>query len=285
MLLVNKNILYLLGSGRSGTTLLSTVLNSTPDINSYGELHQFYMHLYEGLNCSCGRKLDSCAFWNESLLHFELAKEELESYFVLQNREELHKNIPLLLFGKKGSVGYFSSQEKLFNSINIPEKSWILDSSKYVARFLLLKQMNKLNTRGIYVVRDIRGVIYSFSKKVQTTKNPISTILYYVFTNLFAQIVCWLNKDVIKLRYEDLVDSPSHEVKKIYASLQISNRIKLDLDETFKMPHIIGGNRLKHSQSIKIKNDDEWKQKMPRFNQIIYYIFCLPFMLINRYKI
>lgn len=281
----NFKILYLLGSGRSGTTLLSTILNSTPKVVSYGELHQFYTYIKDNNKCSCEKEVDKCIVWRKVIDNLNLSKSQIQSYEKTQKHEEAHKFIPLLLLGKKGSEEYFLSQEKLFNSINIDQDKWILDSSKYVGRFVLLKQLDYKTIKGIYVVRDIRGVINSFKKQVQTPKKPLDAIFYYLLTNTFAQIVCWMNKDVIKLRYEDLVDNPIQIVQHIYSSLLKTNYNNLVLSETFTMPHIIGGNRLKSKKSIKIKKDDEWSQKISRSNQILYYILCLPFMLLNKYKI
>lgn len=279
------NILYLLGSGRSGTTLLATILNSTPKVISYGELHQFYTYLKKGDKCSCEKDLDKCDVWNDVLLKLNLSKETINAFEFLQNNEEKHQFIPLLLMGKKGSDNYVNSQDILFNALNANNDSWVLDSSKYVGRFLLLNQLKNNKVKGIYVVRDIRGVIHSFNKQVQTQKKPISTIFYYILTNTFAQIVCWLKKDVIKLRYEDLVDSPLNEIKNIYTTLLNLDEINFTLNETFDIPHIIGGNRLKSNKTLKIIKDVEWKQNFSRRSQVLYYILCFPFMLINKYKI
>ncbi len=50
----NKTIplLYLLGAGRSGTTLMATVLGNQPKIQAVGEMHQFHEHLSNNKKCS-----------------------------------------------------------------------------------------------------------------------------------------------------------------------------------------------------------------------------------------
>ena len=40
------NIIYLLGAGRSGTTLLATLLNNHDSIKTLGEMHQFFEFLF-----------------------------------------------------------------------------------------------------------------------------------------------------------------------------------------------------------------------------------------------
>ncbi len=283
-----KNVLYLLGSGRSGTTLLATILNSTPNILTAGELHQFYTYLHIKSTCSCGKIVYDCNFWETVIKTLNLSDNELLEFEKKQNKEERHKYILSIILGKKASLDYTSSQDKLFNAINkFNNKEWILDSSKYIGRFLLLKQLKTINLKGIYVVRDVRGVIHSFNKQVQTPKSPINSIIYYYLTNFFGQIVCWTNKDVIKVRYEDFIEDPLAVVEKIYSKHINSNNKnkKPQLNNIFEMPHIIGGNRLKNSKRIKISKDLDWKKNISRPKQILYYMLCLPLMLINKYKI
>jgi hypothetical protein len=57
------------------------------------------------------------------------------------------------------------------------------------------------------------------------------------------------------------------------------------LPDSFPVPHIIGGNRMKAQQAVRIKSDDAWKEKLSRPRQVLYYILALPYMALNRYKI
>ncbi|MGJ5642997.1 sulfotransferase [Formosa sp. S-31] len=281
-----NNILYLLGSGRSGTTLLATILNSTNKVLTSGELHQFYTYFKNDSSCSCGDSVHKCTFWKKVIDDLNLPKDKIEICEKKQNNEEGHRYIPLILLGKKASPDYVISQKQLFNSITKhSKKQWILDSSKYIGRFLLLNQITGFNIKGIYVVRDVRGVINSFSKQVQTPRKPLNTIFYYLLTNFFGQLICWTNKNIIKVRYEDLVQNPNKTIETIYNNLLNSETENKTLNEEFKMPHIIGGNRLKTNKTIKIKKDNAWESIISRPKQILYYILCLPFMIINNYKI
>lgn len=276
-------LIYLLGAGRSGTTLLATVLNTHDKIISTGEMHQFKEHLNGLKTCSCGKKLNQCDFWKEVTIDFgnEIA-EELDYC----ERMEKHKNIPLLLLTNKKDKRYLKTQERIFQKIlKDKENISILDSSKYISRYLLLSKSKKFNVKGVYVVRDVRGVINSFQKKVQTPKNPISTILYYSLINLFGQIVCWLDSKVIKVKYEDFVQDPINQLSVIYQHSLNGNDNVVTLPEELQIPHIIGGNRMKHKKKINIIPDYKWKQKISRKRQIIYYLAIWPLMVLNGYRI
>ena len=39
------NIVYLMGAGRSGTTILASLLGANKDILTVGEMHQFLEHI------------------------------------------------------------------------------------------------------------------------------------------------------------------------------------------------------------------------------------------------
>ncbi len=211
------SVIYLLGAGRSGTTLMATVLNNHPDIQTIGEMHQFVEYIKDQKHCSCGELLYSCQFWTDIIKDLALDPNDLEKIQDEIKRIEEHKNILKLLLSKNNEEEYLKVQTKIFSSIQkqVPHLT-LLDSSKYIARYLLLKRSDRLHIKGLYVIRDVRGVINSFNKQVQTQRTPISTILYYSLINFFGQIVCWLDKDVIKVKYEDLIDDPENILNDVY---------------------------------------------------------------------
>ena len=275
------NLIYLLGAGRSGTTLLATLLNDHNDIDTVGEMHQFYEFLEQDKNCSCGKKMCSCSVWNlpQDLSINISAKREY------CKKVESHKKIPSLLLAKKNDHCYNDIQEELFSTLKRRRPSkWHLDSSKYIARFLLLNRNKKFNVKGIYLVRDPRGVVNSFQKKVQTSKSPLSTLIYYNLINLFGEIVYRTNNDVLKVRYEDLVEEPEKTLSKIYEHVFEKKSTIINIPKNFVIPHIVGGNRIKTSRKIQLKKDDKWLKNILRYKQIIYYYLCFPFMKINKYK-
>lgn len=280
------NIIYLLGAGRSGTTLLSTVLNSHPKIKTIGEMHQFLEHILLSKNCSCGELLENCEVWKPILTSLNFDKTLIKEYSELSNKEEKHKNILKLILGFGNSNKYLKVQNEVFETIQQNAKGeWLLDSSKYIARYLLLKRSRKLQVRGIYVIRDVRGVINSFSKKVQTPRKPISTIFYYLMINFFGQLVFMFDRKVIKVKYEDFVNNPAIVSAKIYSHIFDENMHKEKPQSNYEMPHIIGGNRMKDKKNITISNDNKWKENIPRAKQLFYAFLAFPMMIVNKYKI
>ncbi|WP_347373637.1 sulfotransferase [Aequorivita sp. Q41] len=280
------NLIYLLGAGRSGTTMLATILNNHPNIHTVGEMHQFLDYLLEDKDCSCGENLSLCNFWAPVLNDIDLSLLKNKANVALSNSLEKHHNIPLLLLGKPLNTTYSAMTDMVFKAIHTKvSKPWLLDSSKYISRYLLLRKNKNINLKGIYLVRDVRGVVYSFGKNVQTPKNPLSAIFYYSLVNIWAQLVSLLDRKVIKIRYEDFVNEPELTIQKIEKHLFGKTENISDLnDKTFDIPHIIAGNRLRSQKQLVIKKDVKWKEGISRSKQILYYIAAFPLMAINKYK-
>ncbi|MEH6704808.1 MAG: sulfotransferase [Galbibacter orientalis] len=278
-------LVYLLGAGRSGTTIMATILGGHPEIETVGELHQFLDHIVEGKNCSCEESLKTCSFWKAVLNNLKLSKDTFSNQQQISNALEQHRNIPSLLFRSKPNKEYLEIHEAIFEAIkNNTKKTTLLDSSKYISRYLLLKRSAKISVKGIYVVRDVRGVINSFQKKVQTSRSPFSTILYYSLVNLIGQWVCWTDKNVMKVKYEDFIEHPEETLNQIYEHVEIENKESF-FNNIYDIPHIIGGNRLKHQKRVTLKKDEKWKEVIPRYKQIMYYLFTFPLMMFNKYKV
>ena len=283
------NIIYLMGAGRSGTTILASLLGASKEILTIGEMHQFLEHIIYNKPCSCGKQLNECSFWKEIIEnYYKTPKKELtklDNYLV---NTEKHIKIPISFF--KTNKKYIKFQEDFYTKIaKTKPTKYYLDSAKFVGRILQIKKSKKINTKIIYLVRDIRGVINSFSKKVQTYKNPISTILYYTLINTNAQIVKWIYpKQVLKIKYEDFIENTIETLTKIetFISTDLNDVKQVIIQEKeIEIPHIIGGNRLKTKQKIKLKKDLAWQKNIKRKNQILYYFLTLPLMLLNKYKI
>jgi len=279
-------IIYLLGAGRSGTTLLATILNSHPHIHTLGEMHQFLDYYRNNKPCACGQPLDGCEFWAPIVSALNKMKpwsQEEQDYIA---KCENHAQIPRLLLFRKPNLKYLQSQETIFQIIfrHLPAPM-ALDSSKYLARYILLSRSRGLELKGIYLVRDVRGVIHSFSKRVQTQRSAWSSIIYYMLINTFAEILYRLDRKIIKIRYEDLMQDPQSQVESIYRHLFKNDQGRAGMSKNMEIPHIVGGNRMKSESRIQIRYDDAWKRSQKRWKQIVYYFVAWPIMLLNRYKL
>lgn len=288
------NLIYLMGAGRSGTTALATFLGGHPDIETIGEMHQFFDHLEQNKTCSCGKQLTNCSYWSQIIE--KLPQNYIENASELNEickEFEYHSSIPKHIWGVNNTrfLKYSEIQNIIFSvlkeSIN---SSYYLDSAKYIGRHLSLRKNRNISVKTIYVIRDVRGVINSFNKKVQSSRHPLSAVFYYVLVNLTAECIYQFSaKDtILKIRYEDFIKQPEKTLKEIGNFLNLDMKYvseAINQNQAFSIGHIIGGNRLRKNGKIKLNPDISWKNNQTRIQQIFYYIMALPIMLINRYKL
>ena len=281
-----------MGAGRSGTTALATFLGNNNEIQNIGEMHQFFEYLEERKECSCGDQLQKCEFWDNKISN-NLIQSSTKNR-ILSEKFESHSSIVkhiLQLFSKKEIEEYIEIHQQLLNTIQLDsEKTTLLDSSKYIGRALALDKLENIDLKVIYVVRDIRGVINSFSKNVQTSKSPLSTIVYYLVVNSVSEFVAkiLLRKKVVKIRYEDLVNNPLQVFSRLETFLKLDLtdvKNKIIDKQPFSLGHIVGGNRLKKNKEIYFRKDVSWEDKFSFLERVSYYILAFPIMFLNRYKL
>ncbi len=292
---METNIIYLMGAGRSGTTALATFLGNNKNITTVGEMHQFFEHLAKNKKCSCSQNLDTCEFWSEIIK--ELPSEFINKPDKLEKfceKFEYHTAIVKYSMKKFNSTElnrYISINESIFKTIKEKKNTkYILDSAKYIGRYLGLQKSKDLNIKTIYVIRDIRGVISSFSKSVQSPRKPLSTIVYWLIVNSVGEFLYRTSPrgSMIKVTYENLIDHPIKEFERLEKFLEIDLsdiKDKIKNNNSFLMPHIIGGNRMKSNKEIKFQQDISWRVKYGFLKKIFYYLLASPIMLINRFKI
>ena len=279
-----------MGAGRSGTTALATFLNFSSDVIFLGELHQLPEYARVNLSCSCGEPFSDCSFW--SSFRDWTDQYATASYIEQQRQLEAHRSVVKYL-----NLRYSASQDvyhkvniEFVSSVNRMTGKTVLDSAKYVGRALALSRIRDLDLRVIYLTRDPRGVVESFSKQVQKSRGLLSSCLYYNAINLLAEVASrfLLKGRAIKVRYEDLFSSPHDTFGRIgkFCDVDVSGILEtIESDGAFEIGHIVGGNRLKSNKSIRFRTSDPWRRNMSRITRTAVYLLTIPFALLNRYEL
>lgn len=276
----NKKVIYILGYGRSGSTLLESLLCSKFDVAAYGEIKYFFERGALDLEpCSCGKIVSDCGFWSRfNLNDIDLIKaknftDKYDSSFFYYFNRLLSKFKPKSLRFYK-EIHYKTLAYLLDNS---PQKV-IIDSSKMPARafWLYVKGSVKKNTYFIHLIRDPRGVAWSCQKDVSRFShdnsksmpkfNVLSSYLkWYLNTKISESVLKKIPSDqVIKLRYEDLAKNPQLELD------LIKNKINLNEISSKPLYHSISGNPARFNGGLdKVKFDEEWQRKLPTLSKIL----------------
>jgi sulfotransferase family protein len=292
---MNKNkitLIYILGAGRSGSTILSTIIGASKSVFNCADLMQIYEYGCLKKNCNDGYSIFESPFWSKVLKLYDPDNKVDYCKSAKENRTlEYHSSIINIFTSKKKVMQFVAEQEKLIQSISyVSKKNYIVDSSKYVNRAFLLTKLKNIDVRFIYNIRDSRGVINSFNKKVQSSRNPFSAILYYDVVNLMSELLYLTlpRSKKIKIRYEDIILDRTNTIDRLSTFLNINFDDVLEVlekSEDVEIGPVIEGNRMVKKRKVKLYYDNEWLGKESRINRIIYYVFSLPFMVMNKYKI
>jgi hypothetical protein len=262
---VKNKVIYIIGSGRSGTTLLDILLGNADDIFSAGELNRYTERNGVPTDVNCK---EAGIFWNEILNG--LSKENLLSpinYSLLSRKFEHHFALfRSIVNDKKSWNDYSIYQQKFFNilfqKVNSEfNKNIIIDSSKYPLRGYYLSKILGNSISYIYIKRNPLAVVESFGKKdvEQAPKNRLMANLYLLGSNGIATSVIkkiYKTNAVSTVFYEDLLNDPISVLSEIETGLNISleNSKKLIMQEQpLKVGYLFDGNRLRLEKEIKLK--------------------------------
>lgn len=158
---MKKKVVFIMGIGRSGSTLIDLTIGSHPDAFSLGEISKLPNFVKKGKRKFCVR--EDSTFWQDHFTESEL----LDLAAGLSNHR-LNKYIPLKL---ERFVREILRQDNIFNSYSTlftkTKKNILVDSSKYISWIV-----NKFKAREfraglieayiIHMIRDGRAVANSY---------------------------------------------------------------------------------------------------------------------------
>lgn len=266
--------LYILGAGRTGTTLLGIALSNNSELFDAGEILKFID--LNGKPHGVEKESMNYKFWEKIKIEFynkfnnNVESKELTKII---NRVEGHFFFLFNYFNIIRKRTLFIYQSYINTLINIIFKQSgreiIIDSSKYPGRALALKKYldKSISIKYIYIKRKPVDVVKSFSKTgiEQPKKNFWAANLYYFIINFFCHL--FLKKidknNYITVKYEDFINQPDSVL------LSIQNKFNIDLSNSIDLiknrkelftGYIFEGNRIRLKKSIKIvkikKNHD-----------------------------
>ena len=254
-------ILYVMGTGRSGTTIMDILLSDNPRFLGAGEItHVFQDGIIDQKLCSCGQTMADCMVWGR--VFTEMGTETPADMVKLMRSMEAHITFPLValrLLKRKKQQLYASINRRLFCRLADSDFDVVIDSSKYAGRGLLLARFFPQNVRVICVTRSPAGLINSFQKQdtEQPPKSLIATFAYYLYAlACFSYCRLFLGKNFIPVKYEDMVSDPIGVLERI------ENRSGLDCsrskdclrnDDDLQVGHIITGNRIRKQGKVKFQ--------------------------------
>ena len=300
-------VVYIAGSGRSGSTLLERALGEIPGFVNVGELIDLYRRVADhGERCGCGQEFAQCPFWSQvgERAVGGWQEQKLAATRDLQGRVARQRWMPrLLAMPLAGSRfradvdAYGVSYTGLYEAIAAEaDATCVVDASKWPVQALALARAG-LDVRVIHLVRDVRGVAYSLGKRdvsrphavgesdVMTRLSPVEAAGRWVTVQSQAGLLRRCGLRVARMRYEDFVQRPQQAVAAALAGIGLcvpagnlahigDGRIMLGTS------HGLSGNPSRFRDGeITLRADETWRVSMSRRDRLIVTAIALPLML------
>lgn len=276
-----SKLIYLASTAYTGSTLISILLGSHPDITTISEL--------VGVNtstdvtrypCSCGDLLVHCQFFEKVARQFE--KGDLE--FSYQNFDtRFHKGnriLRKLLYGSlrnnqlelirdslrelmpdcRRSIKNWSLRNRaMINSIlEVSGKKVFLDASKDPRRIVFMAQLYKEPMYVLHLTRDVRGYVNS-CKKNQGTDVEIAARSWVLSHRDIRRNSRKIDAPYMRVKYEDICTATSSSIREICLFCGLQH--KFDVKFAPKVLHLIG-NRMRLGSDSQIRLDEAWKHDL-----------------------
>jgi hypothetical protein len=279
-------IIYIAGYGRSGSTILDTLLGNHPLIFGSGELAHFFAEWLRDASCSCGEKLSDCLFWQEVMDHLWATLPNLELVAAKQVTRRIESSLRRLSIDSDAHNEFYCSLWKAMTAAisQVSGKKIIVDSSKSgrrcARRIQTLSRLCGLDVSVIHLVRDPRAVMWSTlrgSNRKLEADQPAA-----LSGGAYRALISWgmanasvhLTKatipqlKLIRLKYEDVMGNPVKELHKlgIFLDMNLEPVINSITEHCPLDPgHGARGNRARRQGPIWLELDEEWKEALPNY--------------------
>ena len=274
-------LVYILGAGRCGSTLLDVILGSHPDICSTGELFHFPESVLDRPQpCSCGAVGNACTFW--SGVRADIEQQFPASYLKRGRRYESTRSLPrtaILAATPGSSVDLYARRlAVLLRAISAQsQRPIVVDSSKYPSRGLIMWRTRSMgnDVRYIHMVRDGRGLLWSKRRTLDgqglglapRERTTGDLAVWWVLSNVLSTLLFGFRRGrYLRVRYEDLMSDPAATLERIgrFIGVDLADVVAaIRNQQPLPVGHVVGGNRLRFNRALVLKPDTEWQKNLP----------------------
>jgi hypothetical protein len=302
---VTTKVLYIGGFGRSGSTLVERILGQLPGFCSAGEVVFLWQRgLAENQLCGCGAAFSECDFWTRVGKTAFGGWDQVDPAEMVALKHEVDRNryipamvAPRLRPAARAAVDrYTDALSQLYQAIaEVAGARVVIDASKHASTAFLLRRVPALDPRVVHLVRDSRGVAYSWTKEVRKPEvtegdafmpvyRPSSSGLQWLSYNLLFDALGVVG-DTMVLRYEALMSDPRTGLERILAhagepatpeafSFLGDGWVDLGVD------HTVAGNPMRfHQGRLDLRLDQAWTTKLPRRDRRVVTAITWPLQL------
>jgi hypothetical protein len=305
-----STVLFIGGLGRSGSTLLERMLGRLDDVCSVGELvHLWERGLEENNRCGCGERFRECAFWGRvgEVAYGGWDRLDVGEVLALKRSVDRNRYVPLMVAPALSPAyrarmrRYLELLERLHDAVReVSGRPLVVDASKHASHAFLVRRMRGVDLRLVHLVRDSRGVAFSWTKRMRraevvegdalmATVTPLRMSARYLGYNLLFHLLQLTGVRGILLRYESLVRDPAAELARVLAlasrpaaagELAFVGDGWVELGPT----HALAGNPMRfRSGRVPLQVDEEWRGQLRRRHRLLTSVSTWPLLLAYGY--
>lgn len=307
-------VIFIVGMARSGTTLLSLLLDRMDGFVALGEAHVYWEIAESERRCGCGRRIDVCPLWGDlrgAQDEWGVDAEAMRDVFRALARPRVRTE-----WRRHGSRhgGAAGNQPAAYADATNATYRWLaqrtgaeilVDSSKLPAVADLTARTAEMEVHLVHLVRDPRAVAHSMGRRslaAALEDPPITAPARYLRAALGAAADWTLRnayveahlrrragRRFLRLRFEDLADSPRQAVAKVREFAGAGPTPDGFLDErTVELGenHVLTGDQSRFRRGeIPVTHADAWRAEMPTLARIAVTLITLPLLLLYGYPL
>jgi hypothetical protein len=261
-------IIYIAGSGFSGSTLMDLVLGSSENAFGLGEmkfLDNFLAKEKRGARISnfkddSGEELEESFFWSPVVKYIKDNNVKVKKK---EERIKLFHFLKILIDGNKNGNkkdGVLPILRERAREAKGEQIKFLIDSSKTLSRLCYLYECKNIDVYVIHLIRDGRGFLYSKKKR----KNSLAVSFWeWIKGNVLISVFlfrCIDGEKKLRMGYDLFAKDPRSFIEKI------NNKFGLKIDPDNFLEKInqeksyrFAGNSMRGREIKEIKTDRSWK--------------------------
>lgn len=271
--LPEPTVVFIIGTVRSGSTLLARLLDGLPGVAAIGEVRNTWRALALDEVCSCGQAASRCEVWASVSRTVTTAaagsflSEHSDRAATLRSVELLGRLCRRRTADRQALVAQW--HELYLEFASATGAQIIVDTSKTPAS-LVVALATGLPVVVIHLVRDPRAVAFSEVRRgdVRGRRGYVRSVLGWCLTHALADHHPSIPAHH-HLRYEDLASAPRATLEALSAAAGLPADWRLDevvpgrpSHPAIAQAHDLAGNRMRKQTQIRIRADEEWRQAL-----------------------
>jgi hypothetical protein len=295
-------VLFISGSGRSGSTLLECMLAEMPGVVALGEVgHLWERALLGNERCACTRAFSDCPFWSEVGESAFGGWQEVDGRRMLALKDAVDRQRRLLLTARRRTPERIAEELRQYTdhyrrvydaAAKVSGAAVVIDSTKESPTAMALSHHAGIDLRVLHIVRDSRGVAYSWQKSVQRPEkdgadmprlSPAVSTEWWLVHNGGVAGLRRRGVPVSRLRYEELVERPARIVRRAWGDLGLPGDGDLPMidDTSIELTgsHSVAGNPMRfRTGPTRLRPDTAWISELSTADRRVVTALSLPLL-------